>query len=66
MLPVKDFKVNNGNTLTMGITDKEVVFNLSNSKGEKLKKYVIGEGDMVTLLNWYVYQKENGNKELKF
>ena len=28
--------------------------------------YEISPGDMVTMLNWYRYQKENGNDDLSF
>ena len=28
--------------------------------------YEISPGDMVTMLNWYRYQKENGNEDLSF
>ena len=28
--------------------------------------YEISPDDMVTMLNWYRYQKENGNEELSF
>lgn len=28
--------------------------------------YEISPGDMVTMLNWYRYQKENGNDSLAF
>ena len=28
--------------------------------------YKISPDDMVTMLNWYRYQKENGNEELSF
>lgn len=30
------------------------------------EEYMISPGDMVMLLNWYKYQKENGNKDLSF
>lgn len=28
--------------------------------------YEISPGDMVTMLNWYRYQKKNGNEDLSF
>ena len=28
--------------------------------------FEISPGDMVTMLNWYRYQKENGNEDLSF
>lgn len=35
-------------------------------KNETYRADLIDAGDLVTLINWYTYQKENGNKNLLF
>jgi hypothetical protein len=36
------------------------------SAGVAVEEFVISPGDFVTLLNWYRFQKSNGNENLMF
>ncbi|HRS66229.1 MAG TPA: hypothetical protein P5519_10140 [Spirochaetia bacterium] len=62
------FKVNNGRTIEVfqARDDGPVYVTRYDSKGEKESGDIISAGDFVTMLNWYRYQKENGNENLNF
>lgn len=62
------FEVNNGRKIRMEQTrpDGAVTVLSLDSKGISENAVMISPGDMVTLLNWYRYQKENGNSNLTF
>lgn len=62
------FKVNNGRTIEVfqAREDGPVYVTTYNSKGEKESSEIISSGDFVMMLNWYRYQKENGNENLDF
>ena len=62
------FKVNNGRTIEVfqARDDGPVYVMRYDSKGEKESGDIISAGDFVTMLNWYRYQKENGNENLNF
>ena len=63
-----NFEVNNGRAVEVfqARNDGPVyVINLD-SKGEEENTEIINPGDFVTMLNWYRYQKETGNKNLTF
>ena len=62
------FEINNGQTITLeqgkhdgGVTVTKTVGKVVTDAG-----YTINPGDFVTMLNWYRYQKENGNENLNF
>lgn len=57
------FNVNNGGTLTVH-QDKhdEQLEVMSSNTGI----FNISAGDFITMINWYRYQKENGNERLDF
>lgn len=44
----------------------EIEISHINENGQTDKKYTITQGDFITMLNWYNYQKENGNTDLMF
>lgn len=64
--------VNNQGTLTMEQAEHdqaiEVIVWDSEKDGARAVRHgeIISAGDMVTLLNWYRYQKDNGNINLTF
>lgn len=62
------FKVNNGRTIEVfqARDDGPVYVTRYDSKGEKESGDIISPGDFVMMLNWYRYQKENGNENLNF
>jgi hypothetical protein len=62
------FKVNNGRTIEVfqARDDGPVYVTTYDSKGEKESSDIISAGDFVMMLNWYRYQKENGNQNLDF
>lgn len=70
------FKVNNGRTIEVfqARDDGPVYVTRYDSnyfekyllKGKKESSDIISAGDFVTMLNWYRYQKENGNENLNF
>ncbi len=62
------FKVNNGRTIEVFQARDygHVYVTRYYSKGEKESGDIISAGDFVTMLNWYRYQKENGNENLNF
>jgi hypothetical protein len=65
-------EVNNQGTLTMEQAEHdkaiEVIVWDSEKDGARAVRHseIISAGDMVTLLNWYRYQKDNGNTNLTF
>jgi hypothetical protein len=62
------FKVNNGRTIEVfqARDDGPVYVTRYDSNGKKESSEIISAGDFVTMLNWYRYQKENGNENLNF
>jgi len=62
------FKVNNGRTIEVfqEREDGPVYATTHDSKGEIENSEIISPGDFVMMLNWYRYQKENGNGNLNF
>lgn len=62
------FKVNNGRTIEVfqAREDGPVYATTYDSKGEKEGSEIISPGDFVMMLNWYRYQKQNGNESLNF
>lgn len=67
----KKFKVNNGRTIEVfqAREDGPIYVTTYNSKGEKESSEIIeiiSPEDIVMMLNWYRYQKENGNENLDF
>lgn len=62
------FKVNNGRTIEVfqARDDGPVYVTRYDSNGKKESGDIISAGDFVTMLNWYRYQKENGNENLNF
>ena len=57
------FDINNGGILTVHQDGHDTEINVfSTNTGT----YKISPGDFVTMLNWYRYQKENGNENLDF
>jgi len=62
------FKVNNGRTIEVfqARDDGPVYVTRYDGNGKKESSDIISAGDFVTMLNWYRYQKENGNENLNF
>ncbi len=62
------FKVNNGRRLEVfqDREDDKVYLITRDSHGEEESHEIIQPGDFVMMLNWYRYQKENGNENLNF
>lgn len=65
------FKVNNGRHIQVSQTkpDGPVKAETFAPKGDNMTKEQsinISPGDFVMMLNWYRYQKENGNENLNF
>lgn len=62
------FEVNNGRTIEVfqARDDGPVYVTRYDSKGQKESSDIISAGDFITMLNWYRYQKENGNENLNF
>lgn len=62
------FKVNNGRTIEVfqAREDGPVYVTTYDSKSGKESSEIISPGDFVMMLNWYRYQKENGNGNLNF
>lgn len=62
------FKVNNGRTIEVfqAREDGPVYVTTYSSKGDEEDCEIISPGDFVMMLNWYRYQKENGNENLNF
>jgi len=60
--------VNNGDKLEMmqAREDGPIYVKRVNNKNESELIHRISSGDMVTLLNWYQYQKSIGNSNLIF
>ena len=64
--------VNNQGTLTMEQAqhDKAIEVIVWDKEKDGMREVrhgeIISAGDMVTLLNWYRYQKDNGNTNLTF
>lgn len=60
--------VNNGCHLEIKYDDDRrcTVVEEYGSKGELETRYAISDGDFVSMLNWYRYQKEKGNDALLF
>lgn len=62
------FRVNNGRRLEVfqDRQDDKVYLITRDSHGEEESHEIISPGDFVMMLNWYRYQKENGNANLNF
>mgnify|MGYP000998550777 CR=1 FL=1 len=61
--------VNNGRTMQLAQNqcDEEITLTTYNTaSGLVDREETISAGDMVTLMNWYRYQKDNGNTNLSF
>jgi hypothetical protein len=60
--------VNNGRKMTLeqGKHDGGIVVTTTTGKVVTDAGFTISPGDMVTLINWYRYQKGNGNTNLTF
>ena len=64
-----EMEVNNNRTMQLAQQeyDGEITLTTYNKdSGEVDREEVISPGDMVTLLNWYRYQKDKGNYKLEF
>jgi hypothetical protein len=64
-----EMAINNGRTmqLAQSQSDGEITLTTYNTaSGLVDREETITPGDMVTLLNWYRYQKDNGNTNLSF
>lgn len=57
---------NNGTSLLLELRANGLTVNHLNNKDELVRRDRIDEGDLVTVINWYNYQKETGNEKLKF
>ena len=57
---------NNGTSLLLELKENGLTINHLNEKDELVRRDRIDEGDLVTVINWYNYQKENGNEKLNF
>ena len=65
------FRINNGRHMQISQTkpDGPVKAETYEPAGDKMKKeqsIEISPGDFVMMVNWYRYQKENGNENLNF
>ena len=58
--------VNNHSSILLELKQNGLSVKHLNDKQELIRIDRIGEGDLVTLINWYNYQKKSGNEELKF
>lgn len=59
--------VNNKREITVRFnTNKNISIEHYNSKGIIDKQTKITQADFISMLNWYYYQKEKGNKDLLF
>lgn len=56
-------EINNGRYLELCFGNKILFVKYYNSNGEFEKVEIINEGDIVSLINYYIYQKNN-SKEL--
>ena len=63
IMNIVSFNINNGGTISIHQEkhDKPVKVNSSNSGTT-----YISAADFVSMLNWYRYQKDNGNERLEF
>lgn len=63
-----NFKVNNGRRIEVfqARDDGPVYATTYDSKGDKESSEIISPGDFIMMLNWYRYQKANGNENLNF
>lgn len=64
-----EMEANNGRTMQLAQhkRDGNILFTTYNAKSGLVDSEItITPGDMVTLLNWYRYQKDNGNVNLEF
>jgi len=63
-----NFEVNNGRTIEVfqAREDGPVYAITKDSKGKEESTESISAGDFVTMLNWYRYQKGEGNVNLSF
>lgn len=64
-------EVNNGQTAVVELLTGEdgrygLRHTLVDAGGNAVRRDFVDEGDLISLLNWYVYQKENGNPGLTF
>lgn len=62
--------INVNNNRKIGIFQKDhdgeiTVITYSKDENEE-NHYAISSGDFVTMLNWYRFQKQNGNERLEF
>jgi hypothetical protein len=62
------FNVNNGRVVEVvqASNDGPVYVFTYDCKGEKESTKSISAGDFIIILNWYRYQKDNGNTNLSF
>ena len=63
-----NIRVNNQRTIEVfqAREDGPLYVNTLNSKGDLEQSEIINAGDFTMMLNWYRYQKENGNTNLNF
>jgi len=64
-----EIAVNNNRTMQLSQQKYDGEITLTtyvNDSGEVDREEIISPGDMVTLMNWYRYQKDNGNSKLEF
>jgi hypothetical protein len=59
--------VNNGNSIELSFTTfGNLLVRHIDASGQETKRDSILQGDLVSLLNWYNYQKDNANEYLEF
>lgn len=60
--------INTNNKRKIEITTEHGCLSVTHidSKGNPEESYIISDGDVVSLLNWYNYQKRTGNDALMF
>jgi len=63
-----NFEVSNGRKIkvSQAKTDYPLYVTTFDGRGVAENIYTISACDFVTMLNWYRYQKDNGNKRLDF
>ena len=66
--PAIRLDTSNGGHLEISYDDKKMwtVVTSYDSRNEVITRYGVEDKDFVTMLNWYRYQKENGNEQLQF
>jgi len=61
-----EIETNNGTSLVLELKEDGLTILHKDEKRRAVRKDRIDEGNLVTVINWYNYQKENGNEKLEF